>query len=174
MKIGNIILLLVGIAVGAMVWCCVLKLPPCSRAEPIVEDADAAWKPVSGLNPMLIKPKAIPRPLVEYPDAGSSYLLIEPPSQLQRKASKVLSRPVIEYSDSAFSLALEEPQTSPVVLPRPVVEYSDSAITLALESPSQELIFSAAQADPRPLVENADAGWSEGLSPPIGLWEERE
>jgi hypothetical protein len=172
MKIGNIILLLVGIAVGAMVWCCVLKLPPCSRAEPIVEDADTVKK--LDLTPIPIKPKALPRPLSEYPNAGSSFLLIEPASQLQREASKVLSRPVIEYSDSAFSLALEEPQTSPVVLPRPVVEYSDSAITLALESPSQELIFSAAQADPRPLVENADAGWSEGLSPPIGLWEERE
>lgn len=170
MKSEEIIILLVIVVVGAAVWCFILKQWPCQPArEPIAEDADTVWKPDPGLNPMPIKPKTLPRPLAEYPDAGLSYPLIEPPPQLQREASRVLSRPIIEYSNSAFSFALEEPQTPPVVLPRPLVEYADSAIAFALEEPPQELISSTAQAEPRPLVESADAGWSGSLSPPFGL-----
>lgn len=175
MKSEEIILLLIIVVVGAAVWCFILKQWPCQPAhEPIVEDADTVWEPDLGLSPMPIKPKALPRPLAEYTDAGLNYPLIEPPPQLQREVSKVLSRPLIEYSDSALSLALEEPQTSPVVLPRPLVEYADSAIAFAMEQPPQELISSAAQAEPRPLVESADAGWSGSLSSPVGLLEEGE
>jgi len=175
MKVEDIIILLVIAVVGAAVWCFVLKQWPCELAcEPIVENYDAMWKPDSGLSPMPIKLKALPRPLVEYSDTGLNRPLIEPPSKLEEKARKVLSRPLIEHSNSVVSFALEKPQTSPVTLPRPLVEYADSAIVFALEEPSQELISSAAQAEPRPLVEYADAGWSGSLSPPLGLLKEEE
>jgi hypothetical protein len=140
--------------------------PPPSPADPIVEDADAVGK--LGLSPMPEEQKALPRPLVEHPEAGSNHPLIEPSSELAERAEKVLSRPLIEYSNSTFSIALEGLQTSPTTLPRPLIEYSDSVIVFALQQPiDAESRF--AQVRPRPLIEYADAGWSGGLSPPLGL-----
>lgn len=197
MRAEDIILLLVIVAVGVAIWCFGLRQWPCERppAEPIVEDADIVWKPDSGLSPILKPPMAIPRPLIEYPEAGLTYLLTKPSPQLEKEVSKVLLRPLIEYPNSVINLALERPQTSPATLPRPLVEYSDgvltmvleelqtspaveprplveyadSAITLALASLLQELISSATQAQPRPLIEYPDAAWSGSLSPPSGL-----
>ena len=200
MKLEDIILLVVIAAIGAAVWCFVFKQWPCQPTckRIVVEGADVIWKPDAGLSPMPIKPEALPRPLVEYPDAASTRSLIGS-ADLEREVKALprplieysnsttgfalersqispaaLPRPLVEFSDSAFTMALQGPQTSPAALPRPLVEYADSAITFALEGPSQELISSAAQAEPRPLVEYADAGWSGSLIPPLGLLKEEE
>ena len=197
MKVENIILLLVVVAVGVTMWCFVLRQWPCEPArEPIVEDYDEIWKPDSGLSPLPKELNALPRPLAEYPNAAFTHPLIEP---FELKAT-AFPRPLIEYSNSATSFVLGKPQTSPATLPRPLVEYSDgvltmvlaglqpspaveprplveyadSAIVFALDQPSQDLNSSAAQAEPCPLVEYADAGWSGSLSPPLGLLKEEE
>lgn len=198
MKAEDIVLLLIVIVVGAAVWCFVLKLSPCKPVcKVVVEDADAIWEPDSGLSPLLKEPKALPRPLIEYPNAASTHPLIES-SKLGKKA-KVFLRPLIEYANSAISFALEKPRTSTAVLPRPLIEYSDSTLAMALEGPEippttlprplveysdsvvvfvleqptgADLLF--AQVQPRPVVEYADAGWSGSLSPPLGLLKEGE
>jgi hypothetical protein len=195
MKIEDIIILLVIVVVGAAVWCFVLRQWPCPYPEPIVEDADAVEK--LGLSRMPKKQEALPRPLIEYPNAAFTRSLTKS-TEIEEKA-KALSRPLIEYPNSAISFALEGPQTSPSTLPRPLVEYSDSALTVALEEPETshttlprplveysesaivftlektpgELITPTAQVKPRPLVEYADAGWIESLSPP-GLLKSEE
>jgi len=197
MKLEDIIWFLLILTAAAVVWCFALRQWPCQPArEPIVEGADAVWKPDLGLSPMPIKLKAISRPLIEYPDAASTRSLIE--SMELERGAMALPRPLIEHSNSAINFALEGPQTSPIVLPKPLVEYPDSAlavaleelkttpttlprplveyaggaIVFALEQPPQGLISSATQAEPRPLVEYADTGWSGGLSPPSGLLKE--
>ena len=160
MRASDVVFLLVILAVGTAVWCFVLRLPPC-RPEPVVKDADAVEK--LDLSCMPKKQEALPRPLIEYPNAAFTRSLIES-TELEEKA-RVLSRPLTEYPNSAISFALKKPQTSPATLPRLLVEYSDSAIVFTLEQPTDaDLLF--ARVRPRPLVEYADAGWSGSLSPP--------
>lgn len=165
MKGTDVILLVAIVVAGILVWCFVLRLPPCSPgAEPIVEDA---YVGKVGLSPLLEQPRAVPRPLIEYLNAVLSVSLIEP----RIDASRVLPRPLVQYSESAFNIVLQEPPTSPMILPRPLIEYSSRATVFTLEQLA-DLSFACVQ--PRPSVEYADAGWSQGLSPPSQLLEQEE
>jgi hypothetical protein len=163
---NTLLLIVVAIAVGLVI---ILIISGPKPTKPIVDNADdvseLAWHHIP------VELTAIPRPLIEWIDAGLTLPLIKNSSQLEGEARKVIPRPLVEYANCALGLTVQPIETSPATLPRPLVEYAESAILLALDQPGQDLISYAARVRSRPLVEYANAGWIGSLSPPLRLLE---
>lgn len=174
----KIIFLLVGVAIGVAI--CLLwpreQQPALPEPAVIVEKADAVQTlDLSTVPQDLVRAAGVtkPRLSIEYPDTALNLLLYEPSPELGKVAGRVLpQQTIIAYPDSSIPYAaLEEPPPDlfKVTLPRPFVSHPDTAVVFIVEQPTQELITSAAQVKPHPLVEYPDAGWSGSLSPPVGL-----
>ena len=193
----RIITLLLALALGAVVLCWVLKLPPCSAppSPPLIEDADYVGELNAG--PMPVAPRVAPRPLAEFPSSGVNRPLEQAPPGLEEAAGRVIPRPLIERPNRALGLRLEGLPVSLEALPRPRSEFATRARAWSLEAlPILPRVFARAliryanradtflltpppakalgPAEPRPVIERAGAGWSRALQLPERLLPPKE
>ncbi len=162
----RIVWLLLALGLGFVLWCFVLKRPPCLPSTPAepprVEGADQVIELDWGRPP--VEPRAFPRAVTEFPNAALTRALEGVPIPLEAGAKAVSRRPQVEYPNGAVTAALEELKASPTAKLRPLVEHPNGALTRAF----RELPV-ALRARPRPLIEHPSRGLTYSLKRPTGV-----